>query len=116
MYSPFPSDAIDLPNETVDGGHETARKGGHSVSYGEPHAGEMRDEDVRSGASLVKNGPKKLVSVTFPTQGLLSDSRRPDTPNTSESEPYSPIARLGTCPVRLRKLIPLFHSSVVRLW
>lgn len=72
--------------------------------------------DERLGASSVKYGPKKLLSVAFPTRGLLSVSMRADTPSTSESESNSPWNGAGdSCPVRERNSIALFHSSVVML-
>jgi hypothetical protein len=72
--------------------------------------------DERSGASSVKYGPKKLLSVAFPTRGLLSVSTRADTPSTSESKSNSPKNGGGDfCPVRERNSRTLFHSSVVML-
>jgi hypothetical protein len=75
-----------------------------------------RVEDEPSGASSVKNGPRTLLSVAIPFEGLLSASTRADTPSTSERRMNSWRSGVHVWPVRVRNLIVLIHSSVVRLW
>ena len=70
---------------------------------------------ARSGASSVKNGPRKVLSVAFPTRGLLILSTSADTPNTSENRVNCRLGVVGVSPMRVRNSIPLFHSSVVIL-
>jgi hypothetical protein len=63
----------------------------------------------------VKNGPKTVLSVALPIGGLLSESTSADTPSTSERRINSWRSGVHVWPVRVRKLIVLIHSSVVRL-
>ena len=71
--------------------------------------------DEPSGASSVKNGPRTVLSVAFPTGGLLSESMRADTPSTSERRMNSWRIGVHVWPVRVRNSIVLIHSSVVML-
>ncbi len=74
-----------------------------------------RDIYARSGASSVKNGPRRVLSVAFPTRGLLSLSTRADTPNMYENLWNSRAGGMDVSPMRVRNSIPLLHSSVVIL-
>ena len=73
------------------------------------------DRDEPSGASSVKNGPRTVLSVAFPTGGLLSESTRADTPSTSERRINSWRIGVHVWPVRVRNWIVFIHSSVVIL-
>ena len=75
-------------------------------------------KDARSGASSVKNGPRRLLSVAVPTFGLLSASTSAATPSTSESRMNSWRCGVSVhvCPVRVRKLMAVIHSSCVTLF
>ena len=70
---------------------------------------------IPSGASSVKNGPRTELFVPPETVGLFNPSTRADTPSTSERRMNSCLSWVQVWPVRVRKLIVVIHSSVVRL-
>ena len=70
---------------------------------------------VRSGASLVKNGPRTELAVPPESLGLFSMFTRADTPRTPERAMNSCLIGVQVWPVRVRKLMAVIHSSVVRL-
>ena len=70
---------------------------------------------IPSGASSVKNGPRTELAVPPETLGLFSPSTRADTPRTSERRMNSCLIGVQVWPVRVRKLMAVIHSSVVRL-
>lgn len=76
---------------------------------------ERPDLILLSGASSVKNGPRTELAVPPETVGLFSPSTRADTPSTSDRRMNSCLIGLQVWPVRVRKLIAVIHSSVVRL-
>jgi hypothetical protein len=58
-----------------------------------------------SGASFVKNGPRTLLSIAFPTGELLSVLTAADTPKTSEDELLADGMGVHIFPVRVRRPI-----------